>query len=112
MEGDKGMMGTDGMTRIGDEVLGRQVQSAPPHLPTWRSYGCHTDFPSSLRIVLINIRFIENKTLLIHDVILNGDYDLAGITETWMEEVNEVNLALTCPPGFGIRHLPCTRTGR
>lgn len=45
-------------------------------------------------------------TLLIHDLILDGVFDLACIRETWVGERDDVNLFLLCPLGFGVQHVP------
>lgn len=45
------------------------------------------------------------ETLLIHELILDGEFALVCNTQTWMGEGDDINLALICPPGFRV-HLP------
>lgn len=58
-----------------------------------------------LGIVLINARAIKKKTLFIHALLLDGKFDMACLTETWMGEEDDVNLALICQPVFRVWHL-------
>ena len=54
--------------------------------------------------MLMNARLVQNKTALIHDVILDEGADLACITETWVGEEGGVPLSQLCPPGYSVQH--------
>ena len=47
----------------------------------------------------MNARSVQNKTALIHDVILDEGADLACITETWVGEEGGVPLSQLSPHG-------------
>ena len=46
--------------------------------------GSQISWPSTLKLVLLNARFVSNKFQIIYDLILEEDADLECITETWM----------------------------
>ena len=48
--------------------------------------GGHISKPLSRTVLLMVARSVQNKTALIHDVILDEGADLACITETWVGE--------------------------
>lgn len=50
--------------------------------------------PDSLTMMLMNDSSINRKSLLIHDIIVDEDIDLACICETWLGEGRDGNL--TC----------------
>lgn len=68
--------------------------------------------PSCLTMVLINGRSVNKKSRFIHDLIVDKDIDLPGITETWLGNGDNVGLSVLCPPGFRIWHCPRAGAGR
>ena len=52
----------------------------------------------------MHARSVQNKTALIHDVILDEGTDLACITETWVGEESGVPFSQLCPPGYSVQH--------
>ncbi|XP_061464713.1 uncharacterized protein LOC133376492 [Rhineura floridana] len=77
--------------------------SGPPH--THRIAGSSISQPSDLQLLLFNARSINNKTSLIHDLIVDEAADLACITETWVSDLGGINLSQLCPPGYSVQHL-------
>lgn len=62
------------------------VQPVPPFicLPMLMPHGSHTVLPSCLKVMLINAKSANKMTHLIHNLVVDGDIDLASITETWL----------------------------
>lgn len=73
-----------GFAAIGEEELG--ICMLYPLL-TQRILGSHTDSPSGPKLLLVNARSVKNKTMFIHDLILNERANLACITKRWVEEL-------------------------
>ncbi|KAF7252108.1 putative uncharacterized transposon-derived protein F52C9.6, partial [Varanus komodoensis] len=63
--------------------------------------------PSGLTVLLFNARSANNKSALIHDLIVDEGADLACITETWVGKGGDVALSQLCPPGYMVQH--CSR---
>lgn len=57
----------------------------------------HADFPSSLKLLLINAKSIKNKLFGLHNLIMDEEIDLARITETWATDMEDVNAQSLCP---------------
>lgn len=57
-------------------------------------------------MMLINTMSVNKMIHLIHDLIVDGEVELAGITETWLRSGVDVSLSLLCPPGLGLQHHP------
>ncbi|KAF7247270.1 Netrin receptor UNC5B [Varanus komodoensis] len=69
--------------------------------------GSLVSCPSGLTVLLCNARSANNKSALIHDLIVDEGADLACITETWAGEGGDVALSQLCPPGYMVQH--CSR---
>lgn len=71
------------MLYVGKEELG--VCCLSPLLPIcptgWATFAKLTG-PSKLRMVLVNSRSIKNKVLLVHDLIVGGEFGLVCVIET------------------------------
>lgn len=65
---------------------------------------------SSLKLLLVNARFIKNKTSLIHDLI-DEEIDVVCIIETWVIGETDMNLHALFPPGFTVQHQPRKQGG-
>ncbi|KAF7235047.1 Vomeronasal type-2 receptor 26 [Varanus komodoensis] len=72
-----------------------------------RVSGSLVNHPSGLTVLLLNARSVNNKSSLIHDMIVDEGADLACITETWVGEGGDVALSQLCPPGYLVQH--CSR---
>ena len=84
----------------------RYLTSIPTSSPTSNQMvsGDHISKPLSHTVLLMNARSVQNKTALIHDVILDEGADLACITETWVGEEGGVPLSQLCLPGYSVQH--------
>lgn len=56
--------------------------------------------------MLINTRSSNKESVLIHDLLEDGNVDLVCIIETGLGEGQNVNLSHICPPGYSIQHRP------
>ncbi|KAF7241018.1 RNA-directed DNA polymerase from mobile element jockey [Varanus komodoensis] len=74
--------------------------------PSQRVPGSFVSRPSGLTVLLLNARSVNNKSSLIHDLIVDEGADLACITETWAGG-GDVALSQLCPPGYLVQH--CSR---
>lgn len=70
----------------------------PTQLPSKSTHDCHADFLTRLKLLLINARSIKNMIILIHDLILDEDVDLACISETWVGAEDDVALCFMSSP--------------
>ncbi|KAF7239822.1 Craniofacial development protein 2 [Varanus komodoensis] len=75
--------------------------------PSQKVPGSLVSRPSGLTVLLFNARSANNKSALIHDLIVDEGADLACITETWAGEGGDVALSQLCPPGYMVQH--CSR---
>ena len=72
------------------------------------SNDCYTN------VALINARSVKNKTLAINEEIIQHDWDILAITETWLKQTgDEAIVTELLPPGYTFRHVarPCGRGG-
>ena len=53
-----------------------------------------------LRLGLLNVRSINNKSASVHDVISTGHYGIFVAVESWHDDVMSPSLALACPQGY------------
>uniref|UniRef100_A0A670IGT7 Reverse transcriptase domain-containing protein n=1 Tax=Podarcis muralis TaxID=64176 RepID=A0A670IGT7_PODMU len=81
--------------------------------PDRKDTGISKGNPHDLKVLLCNARSMMNKTTAIHDLIVDGGFDLACVTETWLDEADGPVLAAACPPGFSYAQQPrsCGRGG-
>ena len=76
---------------------------APKLSPNLNSLDSLGGSPPGLKMLMLNIRLVEEKPAAIQDLILDERVDLACITRTWLDEAGVVNLTQLCPSG---PHLP------
>ena len=65
-------------------------------------------------MALINARSVKNKTLAINEEIIQHDWDILAITETWLKQNgDEAIVTERLPPGYTFHHVarPCGRGG-
>ena len=55
---------------------------------------------NGLRLGLLNVRSINNKSASVHDVISSGHYGAFVAVESWHDDVMSPSLALACPQGY------------
>lgn len=70
----------------GGEVRHTHALSSSSPLPNPKTADCRVDLPSGLKLLLLKARSVNNKSMHIQDLILDG-VDLAGGTKTWVDEV-------------------------
>ena len=61
---------------------------------------------SFVKMCLLNVRSLSNKTLICHDLILSSNTDFFMLTETWLRPGDNVPLNETCPSNFSYFNLP------
>ena len=67
----------------------------------------HTRSCKKLAICQLNARSVNNKTHSLHDFIIQNDFDLIAITETWLvQDTGSVTINELVPPTYRILHLP------
>ena len=59
-----------------------------------------------LKCGLINIQSIRNKTIEIHELIIDEAYDIFCITETWLNELDTSVINEMTPSTHTFLHLP------
>lgn len=52
------------------------------------------------RFAHLNVRSLNNKTAVLHDIILNNALDFFCICETWHQPNDFINLNMSAPPGY------------
>ena len=65
-------------------------------------------------MALINARSVKNKTLAINEEIIQHDWDILAITETWLKQTgDEAIVTELLPPGYTLHHVArhCGRGG-
>ena len=65
-------------------------------------------------LALINARSVKNKTLAITEEIIQHDWDIFAITETWLKQTGDEEIVTEhLPPGYTFHHVarPCDRGG-
>ena len=71
-----------------------------------------TSLDTKVTIGCVNVRSLRNKTADFIDNIMDDNYDLCMITETWLDDTDDVIVAEATPTGFVLDHLPrVDRTG-
>lgn len=65
---------------------------------------------SSLKMALLNVRSLINKTFIVSDIISSHRLDCILLTETWLDETGKKELLETSPPNFSFSR--CTRTSK
>lgn len=58
-----------------------------------KSLQIHADLPSGLKLLLLNVRFVNNKITLNQDLILEICAKLACINQTGMDKAGGVSLS-------------------
>ena len=61
---------------------------------------------SFVKMCLLNVRSLSNKTFICHDLILSSNTDFFMLTETWLRPGDNVPLNETCPSNFSYFNLP------
>ena len=63
---------------------------------------------SPVNFSLLNVRSVNNKTLIIKDFVAEHCIDLLAFTETWLrsDSDNEVTIRDLCPTGYSFHHVP------
>ena len=57
-------------------------------------------------MALINARSVRNKTLTINEDIIEHEWDVLAITETWLKKTgDEADIAELTPPGYTFQHV-------
>ena len=60
----------------------------------------------SPNVAMINARSVRNKTLTINEDIIEHEWDVLAITETWLKKTgDEVIVAELTPPGYTFQHV-------
>ncbi|KXJ18376.1 RNA-directed DNA polymerase from mobile element jockey [Exaiptasia diaphana] len=65
--------------------------------------------PSSkdfIRFCLLNTRSLNKKTLRVKDYIVEHNFDIFAVTETWLKDDSDFEIRDVCPSGYSISHLP------
>ena len=61
-------------------------------------------------VALINARSVKNKTLVINEEIIQHDWDILAITETWLKQTgDEAIVTELLPPGYTFHHVARSR---
>ena len=71
-------------------------------LSTFQTVGndCYTN------VTLINARSVKNKTLAINEEIIQHDWDILAITQTWLKQTgDEAIVTELLPPGYTFHHV-------
>ena len=58
------------------------------------------------KLALINARSVRNKADIIVDYVVEHDFDIVCITETWLSGNDAASIAAITPDGYDFRHLP------
>ena len=63
--------------------------------------------PKEIKFGLLNCRSVRNKPLIIHDYVIENDFDILAITESWLSKDNDLNVIgdLT-PNGYNFINIP------
>ena len=79
----------------------------PTNLITVCTHNYVQELPSGLKVLYFNAQSCLEKTLEIHDLILEQNADIVFITETWLKKKgHEPHIKSMLPPGFGIHSSP------
>ena len=64
------------------------------------------------KIILLNARSIRNKSRSIHDYVIDHEFGILFITETWLRGDNSDDYFVrdVCPTGYVFHHVPRTST--
>ena len=68
-----------------------------------------TESTFETKLVLLNVRSANNKSILLNEYILQDHVDLFAMTETWLQENDKYTVKDLCPPGY--KYIGIPRTG-
>ena len=58
------------------------------------------------KFALINVRSVRNKTDLIKEHIVEQNYDIVALTETWQTKYDQAEINVLTASGYSLCHLP------
>ncbi|XP_063968256.1 uncharacterized protein LOC135157233 [Lytechinus pictus] len=96
------------ITRRGTRAGRRKDKNKAEHRSE-RAAGNHrgnTSRCGSVKACLWNSQSVRNKSVLLCDLIIDNDFDIAFLTETWLQQDDRVILGEICPPGFSVLSVP------
>ncbi|XP_072019033.1 uncharacterized protein [Amphiura filiformis] len=99
-------------TRRGTRA-GKSVKTDIPSLPSCVACNSNTSSPrlhNDMSLGVWNAQSITSKTDILCENIIEHDFDIMIVTESWMKPDDDVKLGEMCPPGYN--GLNCSRGSR
>ena len=86
-----------------------KILNPPSHLPFESKKERKQSPKYDISFGYVNARSCKNKTLELNDFVLENDFDIFFISETWLSDIGcEVEISELTPPGYSFIH--CTRS--
>ena len=67
----------------------------------------HKKIHGKIKVGALNAQSVKNKTISLHEYLLNGEFDILAITETWLDPEKHTSvIAELLPPEYDIKAIP------
>ena len=87
--------------KLKDETYNKNTNSNN----TVRNNNSLVENQGCVKMCSINARSICNKTTIISELVLDNDFDLVAITETWIKKGDEQSICDMTPTGYSFKHI-------